>query len=208
MFLQKKWRQSSMAHFETSPDTHHDVYSKTIFGFWVYLLTDFMLFATFFATYAVLRSSTYGGPSGKELFDFPLALVQTILLLMASSTSGLAGACAHRKNKQGTIILFAMTFLLGSVFMGIGLVECSDLLSSGNSWQKSAFLSAFYTLVGMHGIHMVFALLWIPILLIPVFREGIQATSLRRLTCLRMFWQFLNVIWIFIFTLVFMGASV
>jgi cytochrome o ubiquinol oxidase subunit 3 len=192
---------------ETSPDPHHDTYSKTVFGFWVYLITDFMLFATLFAAYAVLQRSTFGGPSGKELFDLPLAFFQTIVLLTSSFTCGLAGATVHRKNRNWTLILFGITFLLGIVFMGIGLTEFTHLLSTGNSWQRSAFLSAFYTLVGMHGIHIVVALFFFPILLIPVFRKGLTSTAIRRLTCLRMFWQFLNLIWVFIFTIVFMGGS-
>lgn len=200
-------KTSELATHENYPDTHHDVYSKTVFGFWVYLITDFMLFATFFAAYAVLQTSTYGGPSSKDLFNLPLALVQTIILLTSSLTSGLAGAYAHRKNRNGTILLLIITFLLGAAFMAIGLTEFAQLVRNGNTWEKSAFLSVFFTLVGMHGIHMLFALFWCPILLLPIFREGITNTSIRRVTCLRMFWQFLNIIWVLIFTIVFMGGT-
>jgi cytochrome o ubiquinol oxidase subunit 3 len=192
---------------ESYPDPHHHIYSKTLFGFWVYLVTDFMLFATLFATYAVLHNSTYGGPSGAELFNLPFALTQTIILLLSSFTCGLAGASAHRKNKNGTIAFFAITFLLGIAFMAMELTQFSHFISEGNSWKRSAFLSAFFTIVGTHGIHMVFALLWTIVLLIPVSREGVTSVSIRRLTCLRMFWQFLNVVWVFIFTIVFMGEK-
>jgi cytochrome o ubiquinol oxidase subunit III len=188
---------------EIYPDTHHDVYSKTIFGFWVYLMTDFILFATFFATYAVLHKSTYGGPSSKELFHLPFATTQTLILLTSSFTIGLAGAFAHRKNKKWTVILFLITFLLGIAFMGMEFSEFNRLIEQGDSWRRSAYLSAFFTLVGTHSIHLLFAMLWVIVLLIPVWREGITSVSIRRLTCLRMFWQFLNIIWVFIFTIVY-----
>lgn len=199
---------SNSSHHEAYPDGHHDVYSKTIFGFWVYLLTDFMLFATIFATYAVLYKSTYGGPSAKELFYIPFTLVQTLLLLFTSLTSGLGGIFAHRRGKNKTIVFFLITFLLGLAFMWMEYTEFSRLINSGNSWQRSAFLSAFFTLVGTHGLHMIFGLLWIIVLIVPVFKEGITAVSVKRLTCLRMFWQFLNIVWVFIFTIVYLlGVS-
>jgi cytochrome o ubiquinol oxidase subunit 3 len=186
------------------PDSHHDVYSKTIFGFWVYLLTDFMLFATFFAVHAVLFDSNHGGPTGKQLFVLPFTLIQSILLLSASFTSGIGGVCAHRRNKSGVIFFFLLTFLLGMVFMGMEMSEFSHLIKSGNSWQRSAFLSSFFNLVGMHGLHMIFALLWTLVLLVPVFRFGITDVSVKRLTCLKMFWQFINIVWVFIFSLVYL----
>jgi cytochrome o ubiquinol oxidase subunit 3 len=104
---------------ESYPDTHHDVYSKTIFGFWLYLLSDFMLFATLFATYIVLKNNTFGGPSAREIFDLPFALAQTIVLLTCSLTSGVGTAFAHRKNKNWTLVFFCITFLLGIVFLAI-----------------------------------------------------------------------------------------
>ncbi len=189
---------------ESYPDTHHDVYSKTIFGFWVYLVTDFMLFATFFAVHAVLFDSTAGGPSGKQLFSLPFTFVQSFLLLTCSFTSGLGGVFAHRYQKNETIFCFLVTFILGLCFMGMEAMEFAQLIASGNSWTRSAFLSSFFNLVGMHGIHMVFALMWIIVLLIPVIRFGLNPVSIKRLTCLRMFWQFLNIVWIFIFSLVYL----
>ncbi|MCX6990898.1 MAG: cytochrome c oxidase subunit 3 [Chlamydiae bacterium] len=187
-------------------DTHHDLYSKTVFGFWVYLVTDFVLFGTFFATFAVLHNNTYGGPGAAQLFKLPFALIQTLLLLTAAFLSGLGGAAAHRKNKGATIAFFALTMVLGIIFMGMELNEFSRLIKAGHGWEKSAFLSIFFTLVGTHGLHVLFAILWVIALLIPVIKDGITAESLRRLTCLRMFWQFLNIVWVFIFTFVyFMG---
>ena len=189
---------------EAHPDAHHDNYSKTIFGFWVYLLTDFILFATLFASYAVLRNSTFGGPSGKELFDMPLAFVQTIVLLLASFTAGIGGAYAHRRKKWGAIFFFALTFILGAAFLYKEYIEFAQLIRDGYSWKANAFLSSFFTLVGTHGIHVVFGLLWTIVLVLPVCIQGISTTNVRRLTCLKMFWQFLNVTWVLIFTFVYL----
>lgn len=189
---------------EEHHDVHEEVYSKTVFGFWVYLMTDFVLFGTLFATYAVLRNSTYGGPSPKDLFHLPCTLIQTFILLVSSFTSGLAGAAAHRNSRNWVIFLFGVTFLLGIVFMGMEINEFSRLIDAGFSWKRSAFLSGYFTLVGTHGLHMVFGLLWMIVFIVPVFRYGLTYVSIRRLTCLRMFWQFLNIVWIFIFCIVYL----
>lgn len=189
---------------ESYPDTHHDVYSKTVFGFWVFLLTDFVLFATLFASYSVLHNNTYGGPSARELFHPSYTLIQTLVLLTSSFTSGFAGVFAHRKNKKWILIFFLITFFLGAIFLSMLFSEFSRLLEGDNGWKRSAFLSAFFTIVGTHGIHVIFALLWILVFLPQVYRQGITNVTLRRITCLRMFWQFLNVIWVFIFTIVYL----
>ncbi len=189
---------------ESYPDTHHDAYSRTIFGFWLYLMSDFILFGALFATYAVLRNSTFGGPSGRDLFQPSFALIQALVLLVCSLTAGLAGASAHRKHKNNTIALFGLTFLLGVAFLAMQLTEFSRFTSAGNGWDQSAFLSIFFTIVGTHGVHVVFGLLWTLVLLVPVWREGVTPESIRRLTCLRMFWQFLNIVWIFVFSFVYL----
>ncbi|MFZ0565329.1 MAG: cytochrome c oxidase subunit 3 [Chlamydiales bacterium] len=186
------------------PDTHHDVYSKTIFGFWVYLATDFMMFATLFATYDVLHTHTFGGPSARELFNLPYTLVQTLILFISSFTIGVGGILAHRNHKNSTIFLFLLTFLLGIAFMWMELGEFAHLIKGGNSWHRSAFLSIFFTLVGVHGVHMIFALLWVIVLIVPVCLNGLTSVSVKRLTCLKMFWQFLNIVWIFIFSVVYL----
>jgi cytochrome o ubiquinol oxidase subunit III len=185
---------------ESYPDTHHDTYSRTVFGFWIYILTDFILFGTLLATYAVLHKNTFGGPSASDLFHLPFLAIQALILLVSSFTVGLAGASAHRKNKNLTIALFAVTFLLGIAFIGMELADFMRLVHTGNGWQRSAFLSAFFTLLGTHGVHMIFAVLWVVVLIVPVWREGLTPVSIRRLTCLKMFWQFLNIIWVFIFS--------
>jgi len=189
---------------EVYPDPHRDLYSRTTFGFWVYLLTDFVLFGTLFATYAVLAKSTFGGPCVRDIYDLPYTLAPVLILLVSSLTIGLGTAMAHRKNKRWTIILFLLTFLLGILFTGMELSDLIQLVKEGHSWKKSAFLSAYFTLVGTHGVHMIFALLWVIVLILPVIREGITHVSLRRLTCLKMFWQFLNIIWVFIFSFVYL----
>ncbi len=179
--------------------TSHDS-SKTIFGFWVYLLTDFVLFATILAAYFVLHSS-------HNLMPLPFVLMQTLILLTCSLTSGLANIAAHRQHKNATLWLFTLTFLLGSLFMWMEYAGFSLLIQTGSSWQASAFLSAYFTLIGTHGVHVLFALLWILVLLPPVCLHGITPISLQRLTCLRMFWQFLSLIWVGIFTMVYLMGS-
>jgi len=185
---------------EHTPDPHHDTYSKTLFGFWLYLLSDFMLFAALFATYAVLGKSTFGGPAAKDLFHLSYAMTETIILLTASFTSGLASAYAHRKEMTKTTIYFLLTFILGCLFLGLQIDDFRALVVGGHGWNQSAFLSTFYTLVGTHTLHIVIGLIWVPLVLILLYRDGFNTTSLRRVACLKMFWQFLNLIWIFIFT--------
>jgi len=202
-----------MTHHKTSkheayPDNYHDTYSKTVFGFWVFLLSDFVMFASFFAVYVVLQNSTYGGPTAHDLFDLPFAFMQTLIILLSSLTSGLAGAFTHRKNPLWTFLFFGATAVLGIIFVGMEWTDFSRLISQGNTWQKSAFLSAFFSLVATHGAHMLFAILWTIVLLIPLWREGITAPSIRRLTCLRMFWQFLNIVWVFIYTIVYFQGGI
>jgi len=186
--------------------THHDD-SKTLFGFWVYLMTDCILFATLFATYAVLHNSTFGGPGAKELFSMPFVLTETLILLTSSFTAGLAMLAAHRLNKNQVLFWFGVTFLLGVAFLTMELTEFSKLAHEGNSWQRSGFLSAFFTLVGTHGLHITTGLLWMGTLMTQVTRQGLVPPVVRRLTMLSLFWHFLDIIWIFIFTIVYlMGA--
>lgn len=200
--------QATTPKHESYPDSHNDVYSKTIFGFWVYLVTDFMLFATLFSAYAVLRNSTFGGPSGVELFDLPFTFVQTLVLLLSSLTVGIAAISVHKKSKGGTLFWFLVTFALGLAFTWMEFLEFHHLISSGNSWDQSAFLSAFFTVVGTHVLHVLVALFWIIVLLVPFFREGLTDTVVKRFTCLKMFWQFLNIVWIFIFAIVYLLGGV
>lgn len=181
--------------------------NKTLFGFWVYIMTDCLLFGTLFAIFVVLQDNTNGGPPARELFSLPHALAETLLLLTSSFTCALANLAANRNDKNRVLLAFGLTFLLGVSFLILELTEFTQLYQEGNSWQRSGFLSAFFTLVGTHGLHITTGLLWMIILLIPIFRQGLTPLSLKRLKCLRLFWHFLDVVWVFIFTLVYlMGA--
>jgi cytochrome o ubiquinol oxidase subunit III len=180
---------------------------KTIFGFWVYLMTDLLMFAALFATFAVLRNNTFGGPPGKELFNLPYVFVETMILLTSSFTAGLGVIAAHHKKKSAVIALFGITLTLGLIFLGMELSEFSRLIADGNGFQRSGFLSSFFTLVGTHGLHITFGSLWMVILLIQIFRKGLTEGNVRKLTLLSLFWHFLDIVWIFIFTTVYlMGA--
>jgi cytochrome o ubiquinol oxidase subunit 3 len=184
--------------------TRYEADNKTIFGFWVYIMTDCVLFASLFATYAVLQGNTYGGPSGSELFSLPFVLVETLLLLTSSFTCGLAVLALQRLDKKMVLGWFGVTFLLGLAFLTMELTEFHKLILEGNSYQRSGFLSAFFTLVGTHGLHIASGLLWMVVLGVRVARRGLDRTSIRRLTLLSLFWHFLDVIWIFIFSIVYM----
>lgn len=183
---------------------HHEVYTKTVFGFWLYLMTDCLLFATLFATYAVLHQNTFGGPSSHEIFNLPYVLVETIILLFSSFTCGLGTLLAHRHRKNKVIAFFSITFLLGLAFLILEVNEFSRLIEEGNSWQRSAFLSAYFTLVGTHGLHITAGLIWMAILMTQIFAWGLSFDNLKRLMCLSLFWHFLDIIWIFIFTIVYL----
>jgi cytochrome o ubiquinol oxidase subunit 3 len=176
------------------------VQDKTMFGFWVYIMTDCVLFASIFATYAVLQ----GRATGHELFNLPFVLVETLLLLTSSFICGLGILAAHARNKQLVLIWFGLTFMLGLTFLGMELTEFHSLVADGHSWQASGFLSAYFTLVGTHGLHIAFGLLWIAVLLIRIARQGLTDRSIKRLTLLSLFWHFLDVVWIFIFTIVYL----
>lgn len=182
--------------------------SKTSLGFWIYLMTDCVLFATLFATFAVLRLHTFGGPNGKELFSLPYVLTETMILLTSSFTCGLALLAAHRADRDKVIFWFAVTFLLGLSFVGMEVSEFHKLALEGNSWTRSAFLSSFFTLVGTHGLHISIGLLWIGVMLSQVVKRGLTSGVVRRLTLLSLFWHFLDIVWIFIYTIVYLlGAA-
>ncbi|OGN63868.1 MAG: cytochrome o ubiquinol oxidase subunit III [Chlamydiae bacterium RIFCSPHIGHO2_12_FULL_49_9] len=192
-----------MSHIDVFHDPH-----KTYFGFWTYLMTDCILFSILFATYIVLKDGTFGGPTSKDLFDLPFALTETLLLLASSFTSGLAMLDALKGNTKGMFAWFALTFLLGASFLGMELTEFSRFVHEGNSWERSAFLSAFFTLVATHGFHITMGLIWMVVLLVPVFLHGLNGEYIKRLTCFRMFWHFLDVVWIFIFTVVYLTGTI
>jgi len=178
--------------------------AKTLFGFWTYLMTDCVLFASLFATFAVLRHNTFGGPGGAELFNLPFVLAETLILLTSSFTCGLGMLYANRGFKNISLALFSVTFLLGASFLGLELHEFHKLAIEGNSWRRSGFLSAFFTLVGTHGAHISAGLIWMIVMITRVNLKGLTPRNLQRLKMLSMFWHFLDVVWIFIFSIVYL----
>lgn len=191
-------------HDTRAPDPHQDVFSKNVFGFWLYLMTDCLLFGTLFCTYGVLERSTFGGPSAKDLYDLVAAFTETFILLFSSVTCGFAVLSSIKDRKNWVIFWLAITFLLGASFVGMELKEFSDLVKEGNGWERSAFLSSFFALVGTHGIHVSFGLLWIAVMIGQVAVQGINSDTFRRLVIFSMFWHFLDLVWIFIFTFVYL----
>ncbi|GAC1371070.1 MAG: cytochrome o ubiquinol oxidase subunit III [Candidatus Saccharimonadales bacterium] len=182
--------------------------SKTTLGFWIYLMTDCLIFGSLFACYAVLRGNTFGGPGPATLFSLPFVLAETLILLTSSFTAGLMMLAAHRARPRQVIVWLVITFTLGAAFLGLELSEFSKLIAEGNSYTRSGFLSAFFTLVGTHGLHIAAGLLWMTVTAAQVLRRGLTGSVLRRLTLLNMFWHFLDVVWIFIFTIVYLMGAV
>ncbi|HEX7483562.1 MAG TPA: cytochrome o ubiquinol oxidase subunit III [Candidatus Saccharimonadales bacterium] len=183
------------------------VNDKTNFGFWIYLMTDCILFGSLFATYIVLHNNTFGGPGGSELFDMPAILVETLILLTSSFTCGLAMLAIRRKKRTQALFWFGFTFALGAAFLVMELSEFNTLIAEGNSWQRSGFLSAFFTLVGTHGLHITIGLLWMLVMGWQLLRQGFSDSVVRRFSLLSMFWHFLDIIWIFIFTFVYLSGE-
>lgn len=181
--------------------------NKIMLGFWIYLMTDCVLFASLFATYAVLHHSTAGGPGAHELFSLPFVLAETLILLTSSFTAGLALLLAHRGDKLKSLVWLGLTVLLGGFFLTLELSEFSSLVHEGASWQRSGFLSAFFTLVGTHGAHITSGLIWALFLGIEILRRGLTPVNTKRLAMFSLFWHFLDIIWIFIFTIVYLFGA-
>ncbi len=188
---------------ESSAHGHHDISSNTIFGFWVYLMTDFILFATLFAAYAVLRND-----SARELFDVHFALIDTLVLLASCFTFGMAMVALGRQEKKKILAWLGATFVLGLVFLTQVAKEATALIDAGYTWTKSGFLSSYFTLVGTHWLHVAFGLLFIILFGGQIWRCGVIEVTIRRMTCLGMFWFFSYLVWVFMFTFVYlMGAA-
>lgn len=180
---------------------------KTTLGFWVYIMTDCVLFASLFAVYAVLHGNTFGGPDGRELFKLPYILVETMALLTSSFTCGLALLAAQQRDRNQVLMWLAVTFLLGATFLGLELTEFRNLVLDGNSWRRSGFLSGYFTLVGTHGLHITIGLIWMAVVGWFTVKKGLTATVRKRLQLLSLFWHFLDVVWIFIFTVVYLFGA-
>lgn len=196
----------------TSTDIHHEEHhidsdSLDVFGFWIYILTDCILFATLFATYAVLHKNTFGGPLLKELVSLPYVFGETMFLLASSFTYGLAMLGVYGRQKSRVAFWLVVTFLLGVGFVTMEINEFIALYHEGHSWHASAAMSAFFTLVGTHGLHVSLGLLWMAVMIFQVLRYGVTGFMNRRLSYLGLFWHFLDIVWIFVFTVVYlMGA--
>ncbi len=178
--------------------------AKSIFGFWVYLMTDCVLFASLFATFIVLRDNTFGGPSGESLFSLSFVLSETLIILTSSFCCGLGILAAKMGKTNAALGALIVTFILGLMFLGLELHEFSSLYNEGNSWRRSGFLSAFFTLVGTHGAHITAGLIWMGVMIYKIRQFGLTTFNIKRLTMLSLFWHFLDVVWIFIFTIVYL----
>jgi cytochrome o ubiquinol oxidase subunit III len=197
-----------MAHAATTHahghDHCHDDSTKTTLGFWIYLMSDCLIFATLFATFGVLVNATAGGPGAKQLFELPYVLGETMLLLASSVTFGMAMLGLHAQRRAQVIGWLAVTFLLGAGFVGMEVNEFAKLIADGTGPGTSAYLSAYFTLVGTHGLHVSVGLLWIAITMHQTMKFGLTGTMRRRLACLSLFWHFLDLVWICVFTFVYL----
>ena len=176
------------------------------YGFWIFLLSDIVMFSAFFATYAVLVNRTAGGPTGHDLFDIGNVAVETACLLLSSFTCGISGIGAFR-HRDWFYAAMAATFILGAAFVGLEIHEFAGMIADGNGPTRSAFLSAFFTLVGLHGLHVSAGLLWLLTMVAQVYAKGYRADILRRMLCFGLFWHALDIIWVALFSVVYlMGA--
>jgi cytochrome o ubiquinol oxidase subunit III len=183
--------------------------SHSVFGFWLYLMTDCVIFAALFATFAVLAQQYAGGPTATDLFDIPGVALETAALLLSSITYGFAMLAAHRQMKGALLAWLAVTFVLGAAFLAMEMREFSHLIAEGAGPQRSAFLSAFFTLVGTHGLHVTVGLVWMVVLAAQIVgRATLSERDLRRLTCLSLFWHFLDIVWICVFSFVYLASVI
>ena len=179
-----------------------------VYGFWIFLLSDIVMFSVLFATYAVLVEQTAGGPSGRELFDLRNTAIETALLLVSSFTCGLAAVGGQARRASWFYSAMAATFVLGAAFIGLEVREFAGLVAQGAGPTRSAFLSAFFTLVGCHGLHVTVGLLWLLTMTAQVYAKGFRDDILRRTFCFILFWHALDIIWVALFTNVYlMGGA-
>ncbi|MDN4630557.1 cytochrome o ubiquinol oxidase subunit III [Sphingomonas sp. PsM26] len=190
--------------FHLAEEPHHPEGSSTMLGFWLYLMSDCLIFAMLFATYGVLGTSYAGGPGPKQLFELPLVAVNTTMLLFSSITYGFAMLAMTNGKVRSTQLWLFVTALFGMAFISIELYEFANLIHEGATPQKSAFLSSFFTLVATHGLHVTFGLIWLFTLMVQIQVKGLIPANQRRLMCLSLFWHFLDVIWIGVFTFVYL----
>lgn len=195
---------SQEVHFYELDEHPHPEGHSTMLGFWIYLMSDCLIFAILFACYAVLGGNYAAGPGPEDLFDLKLIAVNTAMLLFSSITYGFAMLQMQMGKVRGTQIWLGVTGLFGLAFLGIELYEFHHLIEIGAGPQRSAFLSAFFTLVGTHGLHVTFGIIWLVTLIVQLGKHGLIPANQRRVACLSMFWHFLDVIWIGVFTFVYL----
>ena len=193
--------------WEVEPHHHHEGASTSI-GFWIYLMSDCLMFAVLFAVFGVLGGSYAAGPGPKDLFDLELVALNTAFLLLSSITYGFAMLAMVKENTRGTLMWLGITLVFGLLFLAVEIYEFQHLIHLGAGPQRSAFLSAFFTLVGTHGLHVTFGLIWLVTLVVQLKKHGLIEANRRRLMCLSMFWHFLDVIWIGVFSYVYLMGVV
>ncbi|WP_398476346.1 cytochrome o ubiquinol oxidase subunit III [Tardiphaga sp.] len=194
--------------FYVADEHDHPPGQSTMLGFWLYLMSDCLIFAMLFATFGVLGTSYAAGPGPKDLFDLKLVALNTAMLLFSSITYGFAMLEMQKGNKSATQMWLAITGLFGLAFLCIELYEFHHMIHEGAGWWRSAFLSSFFTLVGTHGLHVTFGIIWLVVLMVQVSKFGLIEANQRRLMCLSMFWHFLDVVWIGVFTFVYLMGVV
>lgn len=191
-------------HGDHAEHEHHDGDSQTVLGFWLYLMTDCILFATAFASYAVLYRNIATGPAGHEIFELSYVAIETAALLLSSITYGFAMIAGHQGKRQAVLGWLGVTFLFGAVFIGMEINEFHHLIAEGHGPSVSAFMSAFFGLVGLHGLHVIAGLIWMAVMMVDVARRGLGSRTMLRLSCLSLFWHFLDIVWICVFTVVYL----
>jgi cytochrome o ubiquinol oxidase subunit III len=178
------------------------------YGFWIFLLSDIVMFAALFASYAVLVHATAGGPSSAQLFNQTTVAIETACLLVSSYTCGLMSLAVNSRNRLGTYLGALITFALGAAFLTLEIREFADMIAHGATPQRSAFLSAFFTLVGCHGLHVTLGLIWLVVMMVQVAVMGFVTSVQHRLLCFSLFWHALDIVWVGVFTVVYlMGVS-
>lgn len=188
-----------------SHDVHeHEHENHSFFGFWMYLMSDCIIFGCLFASYAVLRNQFAGGPTSKEMFELGNVAIETALLLTSSLTFGFAMLQARRNSKGGTLLWMVVSAILGLGFLVLEIQEFISLVGHGASPTVSAYWSAFFTLVSTHGFHVTLGLIWMVVMMIQVMTKGLNKTTMPRLACLSLFWHFLDIVWICVFSFVYL----
>lgn len=198
---------ATLVHWETEPH-HHAEGASTGLGFWVYLMSDCLMFAVLFATFGVLGHSYAAGPGPKDLFELDLVAVNTGFLLLSSITFGFAMLAMYAGRKTPTLVWMGITLLFGLGFLSVELYEFTHLIHEGAGPQRSAFLSSFFALVGTHGLHVFFGSVWLVTMMVQIGQQGLISDNIRRMNCLSLFWHFLDVVWIGVFTFVYLLGSV